>query len=230
MRWDNPQRGSEDPDRQLALGIVALGTVLAIFLRLMPYVPGLGSFFSFWAVGALVLYGAARLRSVLALLPPLVAMLTSDTILWLSKGYPPSWGIYISLLGYALLGFLVVGRSRSLWRIGAAAVLGTLQWFLIVDFANWLSGSVDPSMLPSGTTWAWMAAPPGSPYEVVLRYARTPAGLLTCYSFGLPFALRTLLADLTFTGLFFGLHAWLLQARFGRPGVAGWARKPTAVP
>jgi hypothetical protein len=207
MLSDNLPRGSGDQERSLALGIVALGTVLAIFVRLLPYVPGLSMLFSFWVMGALTLYGSARLRSWVALVPPLVAMLTVDTIIWLEQGYRPSWPIYLSLLGYALIGFLVVGRSRSPWRIGGAAVLGTVQWFLIVELVGWLRGSVDPALLPPGAAYVQIPALPGSFPD--FHYARTLPGLLARYLFGLPFALRTLLADLSFTALFFGAHAYL---------------------
>jgi hypothetical protein len=33
--------------------------------------------------------------------------------------------------------------------------------------------------------------------------------LAACYTLALPFGLRTLLADLSFVGLFFGVHAYL---------------------
>ena len=40
-------------------------------------------------------------------------------------------------------------------------------------------------------------------------YPHTPAGLLQAYTVGIPFFWRTLASDLMYSGLFFGLHAWL---------------------
>src|SRR6185503_14954427 len=66
--------------------------------------------------------------------------------------------------------------------IGAGAVAGSVQFFLITNFA-------------------WLAA--SSMYPHTLR------GVIDCYIAGLPFYGRTLASDLVYSGLLFGLHAWL---------------------
>ena len=40
-------------------------------------------------------------------------------------------------------------------------------------------------------------------------YPHTLAGIVTSYVAGIPFFGRTLASDLTYTAVFFGLHAWL---------------------
>jgi hypothetical protein len=49
---------------------------------------------------------------------------------------------------------------------------------------------------------AWIADP---------MYAHTAAGLAACYVAGIPFLGLTALGDLTYTGVLFGLHAWLTR-------------------
>lgn len=40
-------------------------------------------------------------------------------------------------------------------------------------------------------------------------YPHTLAGVLACYTAGVPFFWRTLASDLFYSGVLFGLHAWL---------------------
>ena len=70
--------------------------------------------------------------------------------------------------------------TQSVGRIGAACVLGSLQFFLITNFSMFLT-----------------------------LYSHDLAGLTQCYALALPFYGRTLLADLFYTGALFGMHAWL---------------------
>jgi hypothetical protein len=222
MFSDNPLRRPDDRERPLTLGILALAAVLATGLRLLPHVHGLAFLFNFAAVGALGLYGGARLRSWQAFVVPLAVMAVSDVILWQVVGYPPfNLVVFGSFLVYVLLGKTLVGRSESPWRIGGAALLGSLQFFLITNLAVFLGSLVDPATIPDGAAWTQMAVP-GKDW-LVNRYAASPAGLLACYTLALPFAWKTVLSDLVFTGLFFGLHAWLARTHFRREGTAGAA-------
>jgi hypothetical protein len=63
-----------------------------------------------------------------------------------------------------------------------AAVAGAVQFFLITNFA-WLTGSG--------------------------MYPHTLGGILACYTAGIPFFWRTLASDILYSGILFGLHAWL---------------------
>ena len=65
-------------------------------------------------------------------------------------------------------------------------MLGSGQFFLITNFGVWLSG--------------------------ISIYPLTPSGLMACYLGGIPYLGRTLLSDLAYSGLLFGLHAWLTRA------------------
>jgi hypothetical protein len=46
------------------------------------------------------------------------------------------------------------------------------------------------------------------------RYPHTWAGLTTCYVNAIPFFGRTLINDLLYAGLLFGLHSWLSRTVF----------------
>jgi hypothetical protein len=69
--------------------------------------------------------------------------------------------------------------------IGGAALLGSLQFFLISNFAVWLNSKVYPPTL---------------------------GGLVECYAIAVPFYRGTLTGDLIFSGLIFGVHAALVAA------------------
>jgi uncharacterized protein DUF6580 len=65
-------------------------------------------------------------------------------------------------------------------RIGLACVASSVLFFVLSNFGTWL---------------AW--------------YPHTAAGLAQCYTLALPFFGRTLAGDLIYSGVLFGLHAWL---------------------
>jgi hypothetical protein len=175
---------------------VAAFAALAVFYRLVPYLFDLGIearfAWNFIPVGAVGLFAGARWRSRLAVFTPVAVMLVSDLLLWpflAAKGYPTfSWMtpiIYGSFAAYALLGRLIRGSSSPL-RIGGAAILGALQFYLVTNFACWAGGDG-------------------------VAYAKSLAGLGYCYYMALPFFRATLCSDLGFSGLFFGLYALSLR-------------------
>ncbi len=153
--------------RPLALGLTVLGAVA----RLLPHAP------NFTPVGGMSLFAGAKLKGWQAFLLPLVLMLVTD----------PLVGGYSRATPFVYAAFLInvwIGRklvtTQSVSRIGAACVLGSLQFFLITNFSMFLT-----------------------------LYSHDLAGLAQCYALALPFYGRTLLADLFYTGALFGMHAWL---------------------
>jgi hypothetical protein len=197
--------------RTVAKVLTVSAGLLACLIRLVPHPPNLTP------VGALGLFGGARLRLWQALALPLAAMVVTDFALWLLTGmnpaYPP-WTVsrvfvYGSFLLYVPIGRALV-RSNSLGWVAAASVLGSLQFYLITNFGVWL-----------------MQTRSGTPL-----YTPDLSGLLTCYLAGLPFyqgqgafdlhgfclgtdgrfaVVGLLLGDLAFSVLLFRLHAWLLH-------------------
>lgn len=169
----------------LSYTYAAAATVLRILptLLLVPY--------NFAPVGALGLFGGARLRSWVAFGLPLAVMVLTDLCLWALKGpdYSPlhmSRGIvYPCFLLYVALGRWI-GSSNNPLRIGSACLLGSLGFFVITNFADWLILSD--------------------------RYARDLSGLVECYVAAIPFHRGTLTSDVLFTAVFFGIHAALVRA------------------
>ncbi|MEK7510388.1 MAG: DUF6580 family putative transport protein [Patescibacteria group bacterium] len=115
------------------------------------------------------------------LLIPLVVMVVSDMFLGLYD-----WKImavvYMSFLATGLIGFLVA-RKRNLCTVILGSLGGALLFYLTTNFAVWAFSGM---------------------------YPLTPAGLLTSYAMALPFFRNTILGDLFYTGLFFGLYESIL--------------------
>lgn len=161
-------------------------SIAAGALRLLVNALGV---FNLSSIGALGIFGGARLRSWQAfVLPPLI-MIATDLCLWLVHGFHDDYAlwhvsrpfVYGSFLLYVLIGRMIANTS-SPWRIGAAALVGSAQFYLITNFQAWL--------------------------ELTQLYSRDLAGLIQCYVAGLQFdGGRTLVADLMLTFVMFGVHA-----------------------
>jgi hypothetical protein len=194
-------------------------TVLIGAVRLLPYIAPIPYPWNFAPVGAMSLYGGARLRFWQALTLPLLLMGVTDFILWQWKGYHPDPWVYGSFAVSVLLGRLLA-RTNSPWRIGAVAVVATAQFFLITNFGAWLSMRVDSETIRGNNAIVWDE---DSRYPI--GYANNVNGLLACYAMGakfepekgapLGFALPQFFSDLLFTGLLFSAHA-LVRRRVGR--------------
>jgi hypothetical protein len=156
-------------------------TILSGLARLLPHPP------NFTPVGSMSLFAGARLNGWMAYLVPLAIMLVSDPLVGMvfgTKGYTrSSVFVYGSFLISVWIG-RQLRKSENWMKIGAAAFLCSLQFYLITNFGLWAIG--------------------GGRF-----YPQTMAGLADCYIAALPFWGRTLAGDLTFTAVMFGLYAWL---------------------
>lgn len=189
----------------MVVGLLAFG----IGMRVLPYVlQRMGiisltdpSTFS-WNISpvpAMCLLGGAYVSARWAGLGVgLVAYLISDLLIGWVSGHP-AFSFYKTLpfvyAGFVLHG--VIGTSLhgpaargsiSPFRIGATAIGAELAFFLLTNFGEWLIGD--------------------------MNYAKTPAGLLSCYVAALPFLYRSLYGTLIYSAIFFELAA-VLQRRFG---------------
>lgn len=144
---------------------------LGAVMRFLPHAP------NFAPIGAMALFGGAKLNKKYALIIPLAVMLISDYFI----GFY-SWQIMASVYGsfliYGLLG--IWARKKESWlKIGGATLAGSVLFFLITNGAVWAFG---------------------------LMYPHTFGGLIACYAAGLPFWRNTLLGDIFFTAVFFGTY------------------------
>jgi hypothetical protein len=96
-------------------------------------------------------------------------------------------GFYEPLLMISVYGSFVLCGLIGLWlkkrkkwyTVTGGSVLGSVLFFIITNFAVW-----------AFTPW----------------YEKTLAGLIQCYTMALPFFRNTLLGDLFYVGVFFGVY------------------------
>jgi hypothetical protein len=200
--------GQESVAQPLATALASLAG-LAGACRIGTFL--LPAFSNFNFVGAMCLFGGARLKSWRAYAIPLAILLITNGLfgLLVRKQYfldPTLLFVYPSFLVYIFIGKWL-RHSESPLKIGIASLLGSVQFFLLTNFAVWLFWGVGPGY--TGTL------EPG-------QYPRTVAGLIACYAAGLgsqngtglSFFAMTVLGDLFCTGALFGLHAILSRVYF----------------
>ena len=156
-------------------------TVLAALVRLIPHPP------NFNPVGSVALFGGAKLRSWQAYAVPIAAMLVTDPIRSLMEGstHPYSSStpvVYACFLINVLLGRWFLRKSAAPLRLALVAIAGSIQFFIFTNLIVWWHGTL---------------------------YAHTWPGLVECYAAALPFAARTIVGDLFYSGVLFGTYAWL---------------------
>jgi|SRR5450755_1284297 hypothetical protein len=153
--------------------------VVFAFLARMPFMPHP---WNLTPVAAALLYFGAR-GSKRQLWIPFVLLAASDVILTkFVYAYQFSWDHFVTWAWYAAILWLGTSLSENAnWlRVGAAAVVSSVSFFVVSNFAVWASWNM---------------------------YPKTLAGLMTCYAAGLPFFQRGLAGDMLFTTLMFGLPA-----------------------
>ena len=174
--------------RPLTVSLIAIGALT----RLLPHPVNMT------AVGAASLFSGARLSGWRAYAVPLAIMAVTEPILGAIYGFPPfTWVspfVYGSLAINVWIGRRLCG-TESPSRIGAASLVGSIQFFLITNFGVWI----------------W-----GAGYNC----PRTAAGLVHCYLMGLPLLERTIAGDLMYAAVLFGMHAWLSRKAFPAERVA----------
>ena len=173
----------------LRFGVLTLLILLAAFSRIIPHP------LNFSPLGAIGLFGAAYFsKKWQALLVPIAATWLSDLFInnviygqyypsftWFASGFYWQYGTYLLI---TIIGFLLFKSKVNVPRIFAGSLISTALFFLITNFACW----------PGSTT-----------------YTQDFNGLMTCYVAGVPFLQGTLLGDLFYSGVLFGVFALLQQ-------------------
>jgi len=156
------------PARLLAISSLV---VIAILARFLPHPD------NFTPVGAVALFAGTCLSDRrLAFLVPIIILTVSDLFLGLHILIPV---VYFCFMINVLLGRWLRER-RSIALTTAAVVAGSVQFFVLTNFACWLLG-----------------------------YPHTLAGLAECYLAAVPFFRNMLLGDLFFAGILFSVLAVL---------------------
>jgi hypothetical protein len=152
--------------------------LLAAALRIAPHP------WNFTPVGAMALFSGAVLKDRrFAFFFPLLALFAGDLFVGFYK-LSVMLVVYASFLLSVLIGRWVQNH-RSLVRISGATLLGTIQFFLVTNFAVW---------------------------QFLGGYPHNAFGLLTCYIAGIPLFWNTLGGDALYAALLFGGYA--LAERF----------------
>ena len=88
------------------------------------------------------------------------------------------WAVYLSFALIVVIGMLML-KEKKIGNIFFASVISSVSFFIITNFGAWLSSGI---------------------------YPKTTTGLVTCYTAAIPFFHQTLLSDLFFVGVLFGLY------------------------
>jgi hypothetical protein len=149
--------------------IALLSAMLAVTaLRLIPHPP------NFSPIGAMALFSGAYLgRRSLAFAAPIGAMALSDAVLGFYSGF---WINYLAVAVIVLVGWVSLSRVTAL-RVGAAAMVSAVLFFLVSNFATFAGSGM---------------------------YPHTLAGLEACYVAAIPFFRNTLAGHLFYATLLFG--------------------------
>jgi hypothetical protein len=172
----------------LRFSVVTLLILLAAASRLLPHPP------NFSPLGGMALFGAAYYgRRAMAYLIPSVSMWISDlavnNILYSQYFdrfvwfYSGAIFTYGAFLVIVVYGRLILDKIR-LTNLAAAALGASVIFFLVSNFGVWLSSDM---------------------------YPHSFSGLISCYAAGIPFLKNTLLGDLFYSGLLFGLFELSLK-------------------
>lgn len=162
--------------------------ILAALSRLMPHPANVAP------IGALALFAGTYALSMkstgsktAAFVLPFVAMLASDLIIGTY-----TWQVMLSVyLGFAItLGLGLLVRKQLHWStVVAASLVSSVIFFLLTNAAVW-------AFTP--------------------MYTKDFAGLTQSYVAALPFFRNSLLGDLAYTGVLFGMYAVATNAQLSR--------------
>jgi hypothetical protein len=173
--------------------VISVITAGALF-RFIPHWP------NFTPIAAMALFGGAYMgRKHLAFIVPFGAMFLSDIILGFHKDM---WAVYLAFGLTVFIGTMIRKNIRVI-SIVSASVLSSVLFFLLTNFAAWLSNAM---------------------------YPQTFAGLMEAYvaglvffnngAYGLSFFMNEIAGALFYNGLFFGVYA-LARQKFPAPAKIG---------
>lgn len=152
---------------------------LGVILRILPHPP------NFAPIAAIALFGGVYLTKKYFWIVPLLALFVGDYFIG-------SYNIRLMIAVYGSFGIIsLIGlwlrNHRSLGMIISSALVGSLLFYLITNFA----------------VWAF------SPW-----YMKDISGLMLSYTLALPFFKNTILGNLFYVSLFFGVYELVLNKTF----------------
>ncbi len=168
---------------------------IAIASRVVPHYP------NFTAVGAVALFGGAYMSRRWAIIIPLLAVFLSDLFLnnfiyaEFMDGFalftPNSWWLYGSFILISLLGIGLLKKVTP-GRFLGGALGAAIIFYVITNFGVWMSSPTDP---------------------------KTLAALIARYVAGEPFFWNTLMGNLAFGSVMFGVYEYYLSRQDKRAAI-----------
>jgi hypothetical protein len=169
----------------LRFTIISVLILFAAFSRLLPHPP------NFAPIGAMALFGAAYFsQRYLTFFIPIISMWLADLFLnnivyghyfdHFVWFYQGFYWTYGAFILIGLIGFLVLKRIQ-VQNLIIASLLASFIFFLVSNFGVWASTAM---------------------------YTKSFSGLLTCYTAAIPFFRNTLMGDLVYTGVLFGVFEY----------------------
>ncbi|MCF8298134.1 MAG: hypothetical protein K9J13_11355 [Saprospiraceae bacterium] len=164
---------------------IAAIILIAAALRLLINIPNVTP------IAAMALFGGAYFgKRHIGYIIPLVTLFVSDLVLmWIN----PEFGFHATMI-YVYIGFAIavtigiaMKKKVNVYSIFGASLLSSIVFFLLTNFGAWMT-----QMMP---------------------YPMNIAGLMECYTAGLPFLRWEALGTLGFSTVFFGVF-YLAQLRF----------------
>jgi hypothetical protein len=138
---------------------------------------------NFTAVGAIALFGGAYFSDKKF---AFIVPIAAMLLTDLIIGFHSGMlSVYLSFVLIVGIG-IVLSRNIKFKNVVAASLLSSILFFVVTNFQVWLQSTL---------------------------YAKNTAGLIACYMAAIPFFHHTVLGDLLFVGLLFGLFA-ILHAKF----------------
>ena len=132
---------------------------------------------NFAPISAMALFGGANFSGWLALIFPILALFISDYFIGFYQ-FSLMASVYFSFLISVFLG-TGLKKHKKWYTIFAASLLSSILFFILTNFAVW-----------AFTNW----------------YPKSFSGLIECYTMAIPFFKNTLLGDLFYVTLFFGIY------------------------
>ena len=176
--------------QSITLVLIAVAMILLAALSRVAFYP-----INFSPVIAMALFSGAVIKDKkLAFLMPLLAMFLADAVFEMSGIAKGFWG-WGQLVGYGILGLItVLGfylKKINVLNVVGFSVASSLLFFFLSNSSVWL-------MDTSG------------------YYAKNFAGYMDCLAAGVPFLQRGMIADLVFSGVFFGGYVLLQKYAFNK--------------
>jgi len=138
---------------------------------------------NFAPVAAMALFGGAYFTKKWA---AFVVPISAMFITDLFLGFHETmWVVYLSFVLIVVIGMTMI-KQKKIGNIFFASVISSVSFFVITNFGMWLSTSY---------------------------YEKTGTGLIACYTAAIPFFHQTLLSDLLFVAVLFGIYE-IIKAKF----------------